>query len=123
MLHYLQDVSHESLEELVPAVAQEAVCVQRVIMAIKTQLLQILFVLHFILSLKCDLSGRSAEIKRPHRGSAGAQPAPHETILWGKSSIREWVFLRGDYTKKSCQPPTDVDNKHQKSWWKSTTSH
>lgn len=81
MLHYLQYMSQQSLEDLVLPVAQEAVCVQRVLMAIKTQLYLVMFILNFLLSGKCYLGGCPAEIKRSHCGPAGAEPAPHETIL------------------------------------------
>lgn len=56
MLHYLHYMSQQSLEGLVLPVAQEAVCVQRVLLAIKMQLYHVLFVLHFLLSHKRYLS-------------------------------------------------------------------
>lgn len=74
-------MSHQSLEDLVLPVTQEAVCVQRVLLAIKTQLYHVVLVLYFLLSSKCYLGGRPAEIKRSHCGSAGAEPVAHKTIL------------------------------------------
>lgn len=81
MLHYLQYMSQQSLEDLVLPVAEEAVCVQRVLMSIKKQLCYVMFILNFLLSRKCYLGRRPAEIERPHRGPARAEPVPHETIL------------------------------------------
>ena len=80
-LHYRHDMSQQPLEDLVPPVAQEAVCVQRVLLAVKTQLHHVVFVLYFIPSGKCDLGRRPAEIERSNCGSAGAEPVPHKTIL------------------------------------------
>ncbi len=81
MLHYLHYMSQQSLEDLVLSVAQEAVCVQGVLLAVKAQLHHVTFVLYFLLSGESYLGGRPAEIKRPHCGPAGAEPVPHETIL------------------------------------------
>ena len=81
MLHYLDYMSQQSLEDLVLAVAQEAVCVQRVLAAVQMQLYHVVFVLYVLLSHKRDLRGRPAEVKRSNCGSAGAEPLPHKTIL------------------------------------------
>lgn len=89
-LHY---VSQQSLEDLVPSIAQEAVCVQRVLLVIKTQLHHVLFVLHFRLSRECYLGGRPAEIQRSHCGSARAKPVAHETILEKKIKGKQNQFL------------------------------
>lgn len=74
-------MNQQPLEDLVLAIAQEAVCVQRVLLAIKMQLYHVVCVLYFLLSGKCYLGGRPAEIKCSHRGPAGAEPVPHKTIL------------------------------------------
>lgn len=80
-LHYLHYMSQQSLEDLVLPVAQEAVCVQGVLLAVKVQLHQVAFVLYFLLSGECYLGGRPAEIKRSQCGPVWAEPASHETIL------------------------------------------
>lgn len=88
-LHY---VGQQSLEDLVLPVAQEAVCVQRVLLAIQTQLHHVVFVLYFLLSRECYLGGCSAKIKRSHGGSAGAEPAPHEAVL-NKNIKNNFMFF------------------------------
>lgn len=74
-------MSQQSLEDLVLTVAQEAVCVQRVLLAVQTKLHCVVFILDFIVSHKGYLGGCPAEIQCSHRGSARAQPAPHKAIL------------------------------------------
>lgn len=74
-------MSQQSCQNLALAIAQEAVCVHRVLVTIETQPYHVSVFLNFILSLKCDLGGRPAEIKRSHCGPAGAKPASHKTIL------------------------------------------
>lgn len=74
-------MSQQSLEDLVPPVAQEAVCVQGVLLAVKAQLHHVVFVLYFVLSGECDLGRRPAEIERSNCRPAGAEPVPHETVL------------------------------------------
>lgn len=78
---YLQDVSQQPEQDLVLAVAQEAVCVQRVLVAVETQLHHVALVFYFLLGGKRYLRGRPPEIKRTHRGPAGAEPVAHEAIL------------------------------------------
>lgn len=78
---YLDYVGQYFLESLVPAVAQEAVRVQRVVVAVETQLHQVLFVLHLLWSGECDLGGGPAEVQRSHCGFARPQPVTHEAIL------------------------------------------
>lgn len=81
MLLYLHHMGQQFLEDLVLPVAEEAVCVQRVLLAIQTQFYQVLLVLYFLLGCKCYLGGRPTEIEGSHCGSARAEPVPHETIL------------------------------------------
>lgn len=97
---HLHNVGQQSLEGLVLPVAQEAVCVQGVVLAIQTQLHHVVFVLYFLLSRKCYLGGCSAEIKRSHCGSAGAQPVPHKTILQRNDRGNKNILIisRSDYT-------------------------
>lgn len=80
-LHYLHYMSQQCHEELVLPIAQEAVCVQSILMTIKAQLHQIVFVLNFFLSSKCYLSGRATQIESSHCRSAGAEPVPLKAIL------------------------------------------
>lgn len=84
MLRYLQHMSQQFLEGLVLPIAQEAVCVQRVLMAIKAQLHYVPHILNFLLSHKRYLGRRTAEVKRSHRGPVWAEPVPHKTILQKK---------------------------------------
>lgn len=74
-------MSQQSLEGLVLPIAQEAVCVQRVLMAIKAQLHHVSSILNFLPSHKRYLCGCAAEVERSHRGPVRAEPVPHETIL------------------------------------------
>lgn len=80
-LRYLHYMSQQSHEELVLPIAQEAVCVQGILMTIKAQLHQIISVLDFFLSSKCYLRGRAAQIESSHCRSAGAEPVPLKAIL------------------------------------------
>lgn len=74
-------MSQQSCKHLALAIAQETVCVHRVLVTIETQLYHVSGVLNLIPSLKCDLGGCAPKIKRSHCGSAGAEPASHKTIL------------------------------------------
>lgn len=78
---YLDYVGQQFLQSLVPAVAQEAVCVQRVVVAVETQLHQVAFVLHLLRSGEGDLGGSPAEVQRSHCGFARSQPVSHKAIL------------------------------------------
>ena len=81
MLHYLNDLSQQSLEELILPIAQEAVCVQRVFLTIKSQLHHVTFIFYWFLSSKCYLRGRPTKIQGSHCRSVGTEPVPHKTIL------------------------------------------
>lgn len=74
-------MSQQSLKNLALAIAQEAVCVNRVLITVEMQSYHVSDVLNLILSLKCDLGGCSTEIQSSHCGPAGAKPAPHKTVL------------------------------------------
>lgn len=74
-------MSQQPCKHLALAIAQETVCVHRVLVTIETQPYHVSGVLNLIPSLKCDLGGCSPEIKRSHCGPAGAKPASHKTIL------------------------------------------
>lgn len=78
---YLDYVGQNFLQSLVPAVAQEAVRVQRVVVAVEAQLHQVVFVLHLLRSGECDLGGGPAEVQRSHCGFARTQPVSHKAIL------------------------------------------
>lgn len=78
---YLDYVGQYFLQSLVPAVAQEAVCVQRVVVAVETKLHQVVLVLHLLRSGECDLGGGPAEVQRSHGGFARTQPVTHKAIL------------------------------------------
>ncbi len=94
--HYRHYMSQQPLEDLVLPVAQVAVCVQRVLLAVKMQLYHVVFVLYFLLSRKGYLGGCPTEIKRSHCGPARAEPVPHKTILQrskkGGRSRGSWII-------------------------------
>lgn len=85
-LYYLYNFSQQSLEDLAVPVAQEAVCVQRVLLAIKSELHQVKFVLYWLPSSKGYLCGCPAKIQRSHGRSARAEPMSHKTILQYKET-------------------------------------
>lgn len=55
-------MSQQSLKNLALAVAEEAVCVHRVVVTIEMQLYHVSAILNLILRFKCDLGGRAAKI-------------------------------------------------------------
>lgn len=86
-------MSQQSCKKLSLAIAQETVCVHRVVVTIETQPHHVRGVLNLIQSLKCDLGGRPPEIKRSHCGPAGAKPASHKTIL----QINNEAEVKGEF--------------------------
>lgn len=57
---YRNEVGQELAQNLNCSIAQVAVCVQRIVLAVETQSHAVLWILHFILVDKRDLSGRSS---------------------------------------------------------------
>lgn len=80
---YLQQDSQQPAQHLVLAEAQEAVCVEPVVLAIQTQGHAVLLVLHRVPGQEGDLGGGPPEIQSPHCPPAGAQPVAHKAILGG----------------------------------------
>lgn len=86
-------MSQQSCKNLSLAIAQETVCVHRVVVTIETQPYHVRGILNLIQSLKCDLGGRPPEIKRSHCGPAGVKPASHKTIL----QINNEAEVKGEF--------------------------
>lgn len=97
-------MGQQSLEDLVLAIAEEAVRVQGVVLAIQTKLQCVSHILHFLLSHERYLGGCTAEIESSHCRSARAQPAAHKTILQqvhrDKQRIKSGVCVCGDMPSK-----------------------
>ena len=86
---YREQVCQYSPQHLVASVAEEAVCVQRVLLPVQTQTHPVPLVLQLFLRHKRDLGGSPTEIQRSHRGSARAQPAAHKTILQVPKRVKQ----------------------------------
>ena len=71
----------DPLEHLVAAVAEEAVGVEGVVLAVQTETGPALSLVHRLLCGKSDLCGRSAKVQRSHCASARSQPVSRQTIL------------------------------------------
>lgn len=57
---YREQVSQEPVQKFIFSVAQVAVCVQRIVLAVETQSHAVLQILLFLPGDVCDLGGRSS---------------------------------------------------------------
>lgn len=92
---YRKQVGQKAAQNLSFPVAQVAVCVQRIVLAIETQSHAGPQVLHFLLAEKRDLSGRSTQVQRTNSRPAWVQPPPYKVILMEKPNEQPAWTTRG----------------------------
>lgn len=95
VMGHLEGSSQQPLEDLVTAIAEEAVGVDAVVLAVEPQLDLIGWVLSWAGCLKGDLCGRAPQVHGPQRPLPWLEPLAHPAILWtGEIGVSQWVGAR-----------------------------
>ena len=89
---HLQCTSQQPPEDLVTAIAEEAVRVDAVVLAVEPKLDLIGWILSWAGRLEGDLGGGAPQVHGPQRPLPWPEPPAHPAILWGvEVEVSQWV--------------------------------